>query len=294
MSSSIEWRTGAGGRRLLVRHWAPAGGVEPWAGMLLVHGLAEHSGRYEHVGGWLAEAGIDVRAIDLRGCGLSEGARGDVVRWTDLEDDVATGLDEPWPVGRPVVLYGHSMGGLIALGGTLDGRLRPDRLVLSAPGLDSSEGRALRVAATVGGWILPGVRLSGGGGRGVLSRDPAVERRFGRDPLRLRAVTLRFAAAAFAAQARVRREVPALAELGIPTLVLHGDGDRRVPPSASEALGRLPAVTRVVHPGLRHELHNEPEGRDVVASIVDWLRAAPERVESRPQPNNASGERTTR
>ncbi len=292
MATGIDWRTGADGLRLLVRHWSPpASSPDPWATMLLVHGLAEHSGRYEHVGGWLAAAGIDARAIDLRGCGISEGMRGDVGRWTDFEDDVAAGLAEAWLPDRPLALYGHSMGGLIALGGVLDGRLRPDLLVLSAPGLDSAEGALLRTAAMIGARIAPLRRISGSGRRGVLSRDPGVEDRFARDPLRVRSVTVRFAAAAFGAQDRVRREAPQLAALGIPTLILHGSDDRRVPPSASEELGGLSTVTRTVHEGLRHELHNEPEGEAVVSGIVAWLR---EHVESRPQSNIASGERPTR
>ena len=60
--------------------------------MLLVHGLAEHSGRYERTGRLLAEAGIDVTAFDLRGHGGSGGRRGDVERWTDYLDDIAVRL----------------------------------------------------------------------------------------------------------------------------------------------------------------------------------------------------------
>jgi alpha-beta hydrolase superfamily lysophospholipase len=54
---------------------------------------------------------------------------------------------------------------------------------------------------------------------------------------------------------------------------MHGGDDWLVSPSASEALGHLPGVTRRVYPGLRHELHNEPEGRAIVADVVAWLRA---------------------
>src|SRR6185436_11903249 len=75
------------GTTLLIRHW-PVRGGEPWATMLLVHGLAEHSGRYEHVGSQLAEAGIDTHAYDQRGFGASGGPRASVDRWSQLHDDL--------------------------------------------------------------------------------------------------------------------------------------------------------------------------------------------------------------
>src|SRR5688500_3923517 len=124
------------GTPLVVRHWAVQSG-EPWASMVLVHGLAEHSGRYEHVGGQLADAGIEGFALDLRGFGASGGPRASVERWSQLHDDleervVAARSGAP---ERPLVLYGHSLGGLISLGYVLDGRSRPDLLVLSAPAI---------------------------------------------------------------------------------------------------------------------------------------------------------------
>src|SRR4051812_14528851 len=79
------------GRRLLTRHWpasASGDGAPIAASVLLVHGLGEHSGRYEHVGEFLAHTGFDVHAFDLRGFGRSEGRRGDVLAWSELYDDI--------------------------------------------------------------------------------------------------------------------------------------------------------------------------------------------------------------
>jgi alpha-beta hydrolase superfamily lysophospholipase len=120
------------GTPLLVREWSVEAG-EPWAMLLLVHGLAEHSGRYEHVGAHFAAAGIETHAIDLRGFGASGGARAWVNRWSELHDDLEeriTALRTGAPT-RPLVLYGHSLGGLVCLGYVLDGRSEPDLLVLS-------------------------------------------------------------------------------------------------------------------------------------------------------------------
>jgi alpha-beta hydrolase superfamily lysophospholipase len=71
-------------------------------------------------------------------------------------------------------------------------------------------------------------------------------------------------------QARVRG---ALGRLSVPTLVIHGEDDRLVPPSASEPLADVPGVTRLTYTGLRHEMHNEPEGRQVIDDVVAWLRS---------------------
>src|SRR5258705_9036401 len=87
MASTVEHRAAPDGTKLVDRHWAVAGGAA-WARLLIVHGLAEHSGRYEHVGGRFAAAGIDAHGIDLRGFGASGGRRAWVDRWSQFHDDL--------------------------------------------------------------------------------------------------------------------------------------------------------------------------------------------------------------
>jgi alpha-beta hydrolase superfamily lysophospholipase len=279
MPSIIGDVTTPDGRRLRTRRW-PTADAASWASILIVHGLAEHSGRYEHVGEQLAAAGLAVHAIDLRGFGGSDGPRADVADWSELESDVETGLamvreeaDRGPESRRPTAVYAHSMGGLVTLGAVIRGGSRPDLLVLSAPGLDSSEGRALRALAAALNRLAPTLRIRGRANLDTLSRDPTVGERFAADPLTAHSGTVRFAAAAFAAQRLVTAAVPELVALGIPTLVIHGGDDRRVPTSATEGLGGLSTVTRRLYPGLRHELHNEPEGPQVVADVIEWLRS---------------------
>jgi alpha-beta hydrolase superfamily lysophospholipase len=275
--------TARDGTPIYVRHWPPTG--QPWASVVLVHGLAEHSGRYAHVGRWLAAAGLDVTAADLRGFGRSGGARASIERWSQFHDDleerlVAIRSETP---GRPLVLYGHSMGGLIALGYVLDGRARPDLLVLSAPAISARIPLIQRLVVGSLVRVAPGLRVPNGIDPGLLASDPAVGRVYADDPLCVHRSTLRLGRAGFAEQRRVARGID---RLTVPTLVVHGALDRLIPPEASRALEGRPGVKRTVYPRLRHELHNEPDGARVVADVVAWIR---ERV-SRMPPNHGVAE----
>lgn len=258
------------GTSLLIRHWpVPAG--EPWATMLLVHGLAEHSGRYEHVGAQLAEAGIDTHAYDQRGFGASGGPRASVERWSLLHDDLEERIAALRSVApaRPLVLYGHSMGGLVSLGYVLDGRSRPDLLVLSAPAIGASVPLWQRLLVGSLRRVSPGLLLSNRLDTEVLSSDPEVRARYVSDPLNQHRSTVRFAHAAFGEQRRVAGGID---RLSLPTLVVHGADDRLVPTHTSAVLEGRAGVTRRVYPATRHELHNEPVARQEVDDIVGWVR----------------------
>jgi acylglycerol lipase len=274
MSSVIGHVTTADGTDLLVREWHVSASAAdlPWATALLVHGLGEHSGRYEHVGDQMTAAGLDVHAYDLRGNGGSGGRRGHVDRWAQYLDDLAERLDAVTALAgtSPVVLYGHSMGGLIILGYLLTDRPKPDLVVLSSPGLDTTLASWKKALAPTLSRIVPTFALPNGVDGSTLSRDPSVAAKLGADPLAAKASTARFAAEALAEQARVRRDY---AGLTLPTLVLHGLDDGLVPARASEILGTLPNVDRRTYTGLRHELHNEPEGPAIVDEIIAWIRA---------------------
>jgi len=169
-----------------------------------------------------------------------------------------------------VVLYGHSLGGLIAAGYLLSDLPRPDLAVLSSPALDSTIPRWKTSLATVLSRVAPTFSIPTGIDGETLSRDPSVAARMVDDPLCVKVSTMRFGTEALVEVARVR--VAALAGFGIPTLVLHGTDDGLVPAAASEVFEGAPGVERRTYPGLRHELHNEPEGPEVVDAIVAWLQ----------------------
>jgi alpha-beta hydrolase superfamily lysophospholipase len=296
--SLVSHATTADGTDLLVRHWptdeAAAGGAwagRPWGHVLLVHGISDHSGRYEHVGAQLAVAGLDTWSFDLRGNGGSGGRRGDVERWRQLHDDLAERLAAVRRVAgdRPVVLYGHSMGTLIVLGYLLSDRPKPDLVVAGSPALDSTLPAWKKTLARMLARVGPTLPIPTGIDGRTLSRDPAVGARAAADPMTCQVSTARFGAEGLAEQARIRREYRGLPAL--PMLVLHGLDDGLVPPAASEILATLPNVERRTYAGLRHELHNEPEGPQIVDEVIAWIR---ERATIGGQPNTASGERLAR
>jgi alpha-beta hydrolase superfamily lysophospholipase len=266
----VEHVAARDGTPLLLRHW-PVPSGDAWASLLLVHGLAEHTGRYEKVGAQLSAAGIDVHGFDLRGFGASGGPRASIDRWSQLHDDLEERLNavRAMDPNRPLVLYGHSLGGLIALGYVLDGRARPDLLVLSAPAIGAQI--PLWQRALVGSLkrVTPGMLLDNRLDPNQLCCDPTVGAHYKRDPLNQHKSTVRFADAAFAEQ---RRVAAALDRLSIPTLVIHGGDDHIVPTATSEALEGRPGVTRRVYPGLRHELHNESDGPRIEAEVIAWIR----------------------
>ncbi len=258
------------GTPLFLRHW-PASG-RPWAVMLMVHGIAEHSGRYDRTGRLFAEAGIDVHSFDLRGHGRSGGREVYVERWRDYLTDVASRLVAVRKPGLPLVLLGHSMGSTIALSyvrsDLATGEGRPDLLVLSALTVNATIPPLLRAVAPILSRVAPRHVVANPIAPEELSRDSAIGQSYLADPLVRPRSTTRLGAELLGAMASLRRDP----SVPIPALVLHGGEDRLVPTESSELVEGQPGVERHVIPGLRHEIFNEPEGPEVVALAVDWLR----------------------
>ena len=268
MTSTTETVAARNGVSLLVRRWPAVG--ERRASVLIIHGLAEHSGRYERTGSILAATGLEVAGLDLEGYGGSGGRRAwirSLDTWLDdVEDRLAALRAESG--GRPVVLLGHSMGGLVSLAYAESDRPQPDLLVLSSPWLADHLPGWRHTAARVLGRIVPTLEIDNGFDGSTLSRDPAVGAAYRVDPLAYHRTTTGLGRQVVLAQ---ERAVAQLDRLRVPTLVTHGSADPLVPVAADEPLGALPDVDRTVYPDLRHETLNEPEGPQVAADIAVWI-----------------------
>jgi acylglycerol lipase len=251
------------GYNQLRRRWVAS---SPRAVILIVHGMNEHSGRYEHVGEELAAAGFHVVAFDLRGHGMSGGTRSHVDDFEQFLDDVEDHLAELRKAGLPVVLLGHSMGGLIAARYAVSDRPQPDLLILSAPALKGPYRPPPAGLVTVLGSTLPTLRLPPMFGTEALSRDEEVQRAYAEDPLVGRRPTLGLVVEMFGAMGEVQSNLDRIA---VPTMVVHGGDDRLVPRTASELLEDRSELR--VYEGLRHEIFNEPEWRMVTDDVTTWL-----------------------
>ncbi len=242
---------------------------QPWAAMLLLHGIAEHSGRYERVGEQLAAAGIEVIAIDHRGFGLSGGRRAYLGSFREFVDDVEDQLVQVRSLALPTVLCGHSMGGLIGLSYVLEMRPAPDALALSGPALGANVPAPLRALLPVLARHAPRLRVPTPVKPEQLATDPKVAEAYFADPLVVTRTTPALGNAMLTQIDWANAHLPALV---VPTFVQHGGVDTLVPTASTEPLASLPGVRRVVYPGLGHEIYNEPSGAAVVQDLIDWLR----------------------
>ena len=267
MAGTVEIGTTRAGVTELNRHWAA---TDPWSALVIVHGLGEHSGRYERTGTLMAEAGIDTYAFDVQGFGASGGRRAYIERWSTYLDQVLDNLAPAFNSGFPTVLMGHSFGGLVATTYALSLHRQPDLMVLSSPALGANIPGWQRAAAPIFSRILPKVSLPNPIKGEQLSRDPEVGKDYFIDPLVFTKTSFGLGNAILEQMAKAGRSLDAYSAR---TLVIHGGEDTIVPPEASEAIGELSGVDRTLYPELRHETLNEPEGPDVVADIVSWIRS---------------------
>ncbi|MBA3654198.1 MAG: alpha/beta hydrolase [Actinobacteria bacterium] len=251
--------------RLYYRVWDAQA---PRATLVLAHGYGEHSGRYEHVGGALANAGFTTWAMDHFGHGQSAGDdRGSIGSLAgavaDLDDcvDVATADPASPP---PVFLLGHSMGGLIATAYAEEHQDRLKALVLSGPAVAVNP----MLEALQDLDEIPEVSLAP-----FVSRDPDVVKDYENDPLNYLGPMPRSMIKAMSEITGVRDR---LSTITLPVLVMHGDADALVSPQASQDIAATVAskdVTLKLWPGLFHEIYNEPEQAAVIAETISWLEA---------------------
>ncbi len=222
-----------------------------------------------------------MHAYDQAGHGRTPGPRGHVDRFERLLDELArfvvqVGSEHP---GLPIVLVGHSMGGLVVAATAAFRRPPVARIVLSGALLElpskGSLDRSLRIAvARLLSRLAPRLGLAAGLDVEGLSRDPEVVRRYLEDPYVKDRMSARFAAGLFSMVSRVR---DAAGQIERPILVLHGEADpicsaegsRRFHAGLDREIAKQSGLS--VYPGLRHEIFNEPEREQVWQDMLAWL-----------------------
>lgn len=243
----------------------------------LVHGVAEHSGRYRHLVPVLNAAGFHVYGFDLRGHGRSRGRHGHIGAWSEYRDDLAAFLDfvRAERPGLPVLLFGHSMGALIVLDCLLNHRGAAAAAVVSGtPIRPASVANPVLIAiARMLSRVLPAFPLPIAIRPSLLSRDPDEVRAAIRDPLCHARVTARWATEILGAIDRVKARA---AEIETPLLVLHGGADRLNSPEGSRWLHdhvSSRGKSLIIYEGAYHEVHNDLCRARFAADATAWLLA---------------------
>jgi alpha-beta hydrolase superfamily lysophospholipase len=248
------------------------------ATLLVVHGYGEHCGRYPHVARYFTARGYTVELFDYRGHGQSAGKRGHIDSFEDYFGDLARAVElaHVGAQGRPVVLVGHSHGGLLA---TLYALARPKQLgglVLSAPffGLALRVPWPKRLLGRLFGRLWPHLTLSTGIDPFTLSRDRTVGEAYGRDRWVHRVATARWFTEVSNAQRHLPERLPGLE---VPLLLLVAGHDLLTDSALARRLFSTisnPAKQLHVYDGLYHELFNEPEKERVLQDVLRWLDQA--------------------
>ena len=272
--SSLSILTAIDGSNVVVQDWPLDPGVKLRGVVIVVHGLGEHAGRYEHVAKHLNAWGFAVRGYDQCGHGESSGARGSLPSDTRLLDDLADMVDSTrtrYGKDTPVILIGHSMGGLV-VGRFVSLKMRAvDGLVMSSPALDAGMNAFQKILVSVLPKIAPDLRVGNGVKPQFVSHDPAVVAAYKADPLvhdRISARLARFIADA-------GPQTLALApQWTVPTLLMYAGDDRLLNPDGSRVFAaQAPknVVTTQCFDTLYHEIFNEKDAAPVFATLKKWL-----------------------
>jgi len=271
----FQW-TARDGLRLFTRSWEP--GSEPLGAVGIVHGLGEHSGRYEEFAQQLAQSGYRVLAFDQRGHGRTPGPRGHVRDYDLLLDDIGMLVQEAAERsdGRPVVLYGHSLGGNLVLNYVLRRKSCLTGVIAASP--------LLRPAVRLPWWkeaagrvmnrVWPRFSFDVGVDDSALTHDMAALAARKQDPWIHRRVSARLGAQMLDAG---RWALEHAERLRLPALVMHGDADTATSPEATREFAHRAGsnCTLRIWPGLYHELHWERGRSEIIQDIIQWLQSIP-------------------
>ncbi len=269
--------TARDGTNLVVMDWplekGPVRGV-----VLIVHGLGEHAWRYDHLALRLNDWGFAVRAYDQYGHGESMGQRGALPGSDRLLLDLGEVVDESrarMHDQTPLIVLGHSMGGLVAARFVSLAMRRIDALVLSSPALDPGLNGFQKLLLAILPRIAPNLRVGNGLDPQYISHDPAVVERYKADPLVHDRISARLAL--FIAQAGPAT-IACAPSWTLPTLLMYGGDDKLVNPAGSRAFADAapPAVvSSTCFDALYHEIFNEPDplSAAVFTRLKEWLDA---------------------
>ena len=274
--STLSTYTASDGDNLAVQDWPLPEGTRPRGAVIIVHGLGEHAGRYDPVARRFNRWGFQVRGYDQYGHGESGGVRGALpgdLRFVEDLADLVVATRRRLPNRTPLLLLGHSMGGLVAASFVARRMLPVEGLVLSSPALGMHLNAVQRALLAIVPRIAPNLTLGNGLDPQFLSHDPEVVAAYRADPLVHDRISGRLARFLAQEGPRVLAQAP---HWPLRTLLLYAGADRLVDPAGSDAFAaRAPRqqVTVQRFDTLYHEIFNELEAQPVFAALQAWLDA---------------------
>lgn len=273
--STLSTFTAGDGDNIAIQDWPLPEGVELRGVVIVVHGLGEHAGRYDAVARRLNSWGFAVRGYDQYGHGESGGVRGALPDDSRLLDDLGDVVDSTrlrMADGLPLILLGHSMGGLVVARFVAGGKRDVDGVVLSSPAFDPGLSGFQKLLLSTLPRFVPNLPVGNGLDPNYISHDPKVVAAYRKDPLVHDRITPRLAkfiadgGPACVASAGVWK---------VPTLLMYAGDDRLVNPAGSRAFAAAaPAhvVTTQCFEGLYHEIFNERDPEPVLGALKRWLQ----------------------
>jgi len=276
--SILSTFTASDGDNIALQEWPPRDVAAMRGAVVLVHGLGEHAGRYDHVARRLVDWGFGVRGYDQYGHGESAGVRGGLPRDDRLLEDLGDVVESTrvrLANGQPLVLLGHSMGGLLAARFVSQHPGMVDGLVLSSPALDPGLSGFQKFLLSVVPRIAPNLTLGNGLDANYISHDPAVVAAYKADPLVHDRISARLGKFIADTGTATLARAPGWK---VPTLLMYAGADRLVSPAGSRAFAAAAPrelVTSRCFDHLYHELFNEtpPERERVFGALKAWLDA---------------------
>jgi alpha-beta hydrolase superfamily lysophospholipase len=255
--------------------WEPTV-LQPKAVVCLVHGIGEHTSRYVHVAEAFGKEGYILFGADLRGHGRSGGVRGHISSADDFIQDIDQLLEKAhvrYP-DLPIILYGHSLGGILVLYYGLLRKPKVKGIIATSSGLHNAlEQQKIKVMmAKVLGSLMPNTSIAGGLDPKGLSRDEKVVQAYINDPLVHDRISFGFGKIMLGVTAWTLAHAR---EFSLPLLLLHGKADVIDFPSSSIefAAALKEKCTLVLWDDAYHELHNEPEKNEVFKTMTIWMDA---------------------
>jgi acylglycerol lipase len=267
-----KWKT-ADGLSIFAQGWEPVE-LSPKTVVCLVHGIGEHTNRYAHVAEAFTKAGYVLFGADLRGHGNSEGPRGHFPSIHAVTRDIDQLLDQArsrYP-GVPLILYGHSLGGILVLYYGLKQKPDVKGILATSSGLHTALEKqpAKILAAKILGSLIPGVSLPTGLDVNAISQDKEVVAVYSADPLVHDRMSLGFGKIMLGV---IRWTFEHAKEFSLPLLLMHGKSDTIAYPSGSTEIAALVKENckLVLWEDGWHELHNEPFKEEVFKSMISWM-----------------------